>query len=62
MKRAASKKICFRDLIFLQNTCMSLHTKFAAFAHLAEWHFLRATDNDNDNNNNNNNNNNNKFR
>jgi hypothetical protein len=27
---------------------MSLHTKFAAFARLAEWHFLRATGDDYD--------------
>jgi len=27
---------------------LSLHTKFAAFARLAEWHFLRATGNNDD--------------
>jgi hypothetical protein len=55
-------KNLFQRFDFLtEYVCLSLHTKFAAFARLAEWHFLRATgiDDDDDDNNNNNNN---KFR
>jgi hypothetical protein len=37
--------ICFRIVISLLNKPISLHTKFAAVAHLAEGQYVRATEN-----------------